>query len=49
MSAEAADGQRGWFGRLKAGLKRSTSNLTDGISGIFNKRRLDDAAVEELE
>ena len=49
MSAEAQEGRRGWFGRLKDGLKRSTSSLTDGISGIFTKRRLDDAAIEDLE
>ena len=49
MSAEEQEGRRGWFGRLKDGLKRSTSSLTEGISGIFTKRRLDDAAIEELE
>ena len=49
MSAEAQEGRRGWFGRLKDGLKRSTSSLTDGITGIFTKRRLDDAAIEDLE
>jgi fused signal recognition particle receptor len=49
VSAEAQEGRRGWFGRLKDGLKRSTSSLTDGISGIFTKRRLDDAAIEDLE
>ncbi len=42
----AADG---WLGRLKAGLKRSTTTLTDGIGGIFAKRKLDDDAIEELE
>ncbi len=41
--------KRGWFSRLKAGLTRSSSKLTDGISGIFTKRKLDDAALEELE
>jgi len=49
VSAEEQEGRRGWFGRLKDGLKRSTSSLTEGISGIFTKRRLDDAAIEELE
>jgi len=39
----------GWFGRLKAGLARSSSKLGEGIGGIFTKRRLDDAALEELE
>ncbi|HLS67941.1 MAG TPA: signal recognition particle-docking protein FtsY [Kiloniellales bacterium] len=39
----------GWFSRLKAGLARSSSRIGEGISGIFTKRRLDDAALEELE
>ncbi|MDX2101281.1 MAG: signal recognition particle-docking protein FtsY [Alphaproteobacteria bacterium] len=38
-----------WFGRLKAGLQRSSAKLTEGISAIFTKRRLDDDALEELE
>ena len=39
----------GWFGRLKAGLTRSSAKLGEGIAGIFTKRKLDDAAIEELE
>ncbi len=39
----------GWFARLKAGLARSSAKLGDGITGIFTKRKLDDAALEELE
>jgi fused signal recognition particle receptor len=41
--------KRGWLSRLKAGLSRSSGKLGDGISGIFTKRKLDDAALEELE
>jgi fused signal recognition particle receptor len=41
--------RRGWFRRLRAGLGRSSSRLTEGIAGIFAKRRLDDAALGELE
>ena len=41
---------RGWFGRLRDGLRRSTSSVSDGIGGLFSgKRRLDDATLEELE
>jgi fused signal recognition particle receptor len=40
---------RGWFARLKAGLSRSSSKLSDGITGIFARRRLDDATLVELE
>ncbi|WP_138381007.1 signal recognition particle-docking protein FtsY [Luteithermobacter gelatinilyticus] len=47
MNEEAP--KKGWFRRLKDGLKRSTSALSSGISGIFNKRRLDAATLEELE
>ncbi|MBS7792208.1 signal recognition particle-docking protein FtsY [Roseococcus sp. SDR] len=39
----------GFFGRLKAGLARSTAKLTDAIGSVFTKRKLDDAALEELE
>jgi fused signal recognition particle receptor len=38
-----------WLSRLKAGLQRSSSKLGDGITGIFTKRKLDDATLEELE
>ncbi len=40
---------RGWLARLRAGLSRSSSRLSDGISGIVKGRRLDDAAIEEIE
>lgn len=39
----------GWFKRLAQGLAKSSAKLTDGIAAIFTKRRLDDAAIEELE
>ncbi|GLR67676.1 signal recognition particle receptor FtsY [Acidocella aquatica] len=39
----------GFFGRLKAGLSRSAAKLTGGIAEVFTKRKLDDAALEELE
>jgi fused signal recognition particle receptor len=42
-------GETGWFARLKSGLTRSSSRLTDSIGAIFTKRRLDDEALEELE
>ncbi|HTT79193.1 MAG TPA: signal recognition particle-docking protein FtsY [Stellaceae bacterium] len=41
--------RRGWLGRLRAGLSRSSARLNDGINAIFLRRRLDDAALEELE
>ena len=44
-----AQERRSWFNRLKAGMARSSARLTDGINTIFNRRRLDDAALLELE
>ncbi len=39
----------GWLGRLAAGLKRTSSRLSEGIAGIFVKRRLDHETLAELE
>jgi len=39
----------GWLGRIKQGLARSSTKLTQGITDLFTKRKLDDAALEELE
>ena len=39
----------GFFSRLKEGLSRSTQKLTGGITAVLTRRRLDDAALEELE
>ena len=39
----------GFLSRLKEGLTRSTQKLTTGITAVFTKRKLDDAALEELE
>ena len=47
MSEEEKKG--GWFSRLKQGLKKSSSALTEGITGIFTKKRLDASTLEELE
>ncbi len=47
--AEQEEEKSGWFTRLKKGLKKSTSAVSDGISGIFTKRKLDDETLEELE
>jgi fused signal recognition particle receptor len=41
--------KKGWIARLRAGLSRTSSRLSDGISGIFTGRKLDDAALEDLE
>lgn len=41
--------KKGWFARLKDGLARSSSALTEGIANIFTKRKLDHLTLEELE
>jgi fused signal recognition particle receptor len=47
---EAAPAPRpGWFARLKAGLSRSSRELSESISGIFTKRKLDEDTLQELE
>jgi signal recognition particle-docking protein FtsY len=48
LQPEAAE-PRGWLGRLRAGMSRSSVRLTEGINTIFMRRRLDDAALGELE
>jgi fused signal recognition particle receptor len=45
----AASQQRGWLGRLRHGLAKSSRSLTGSISAIFTQRRLDSATLEELE
>jgi fused signal recognition particle receptor len=49
VTPREADEPRGWFGRLRTGLSRSSSRLTEGINTIFLRRRLDDTALGELE
>ncbi len=37
------------FARMKAGLSRSTRAMSDGVTGIFKKRKLDGETLQELE
>ncbi len=39
----------GWLGRLGRGLARTSEKLGGGLTELFNRRKLDDEAVEELE
>jgi fused signal recognition particle receptor len=41
--------RRGWFGRLKDGLSKSSKSITGPIAAIFTKRKLDQATLAELE
>ena len=38
-----------WWGRLKEGLRRSSSGLSTGIGDLFTKRKLDAATLDDFE
>lgn len=42
-------GGESWLARLRKGLGRSSARLADGITGLFGGRKLDDAALADLE
>lgn len=39
----------GWWGRLKAGLTKSSSKISQRIGDLFTKKKLDAATLDELE
>ena len=41
--------ERSWLARLTAGLSRSSTAISRGVSDIFTKRKLDAAALDDLE
>ncbi len=43
------DPARGWWQRLTEGMRRTSSSLSESVTGLFTKRRLDAATLEELE
>src|SRR5690348_8484856 len=51
VEAPAATGseKRSWRERLKSGLGLSRDKLSGALSGVFRRRVLDEAALEELE
>jgi fused signal recognition particle receptor len=38
-----------WFQRLRTGLAKTSSRLSDGITSLFTKRKLDAATLDDLE
>lgn len=48
-AAAQPDPGDGFLERISTGLKKSTSRMSDGMSAMFTKRKLDDEAIEELE
>ena len=49
MSDQNTPPRSGWLSRLVSGLAKSSSKLVTGIGEIFTKKKLDDAALTELE
>jgi fused signal recognition particle receptor len=47
--ADAPAAKQGWFSRLKSGLTKTSSKLSEGITGLFTKRRLDIDTLDDLE
>ena len=49
MSTDDVSGWSGMFSRLKAGLSRTATALSTGITDVLTKKRLDAEAVAKLE
>lgn len=47
--AEPAEAKAGWWRRLTAGMRRTSSSLGESVTSLFTKRKLDAATLEELE
>jgi fused signal recognition particle receptor len=47
--AASEEPTRGWWSRLTGGMKRTSSALTERVTGLFTKRKLDADTLEELE
>lgn len=41
--------KQGWWSRLTAGMRRTSSALSDRVTGLFTKRKLDATTLEDLE
>ncbi|NNU59305.1 signal recognition particle-docking protein FtsY [Ochrobactrum soli] len=48
-AAPIAEPKLSWFERLRRGLSRSSSSLSESIGGIFTKRKLDEDTLQDLE
>jgi fused signal recognition particle receptor len=46
---QEAERKVGWFKRLTKGLARSSSALTENITSVFTKKKLDEDTLQELE
>lgn len=46
---EGADEKKSWLSRLTSGLAKSSSKMTESITSVITKKKLDDETLEELE
>ena len=46
---ETEPAKQSWFQRLKTGLSKTSSKLTEGITNVFTKRKLDASSIDDLE
>jgi fused signal recognition particle receptor len=46
---KAEVGKEGWWQRLRQGMRRTSTSLSDSVTGLFTKRKLDAATLEDLE
>ena len=49
MSDVVETGKKGWLARLRGGLAKSTKRVTESITGLFTKKKLDQQTLDELE
>jgi fused signal recognition particle receptor len=49
MTAAPPPEPRGWWQRLTEGMRRTSSSLSESVTGLFTKRKLDDATLQDLE
>ena len=49
MSEVAEVENKGWLARLRGGLAKSTKRVTESITGLFTKKKLDQQTLDELE
>jgi len=45
----APEAPKGWWQRLATGLRRTSSSLSESVTGLFTKKKLDAATLEDLE
>ena len=48
-AAETRPQKKGWFARLGQGLARTSSALSDNLSSVLSRRKLDEETLDELE